>query len=143
MLRLVACPEDLQQMAAEGDGSLSFRFVVGSCRDLNQPAKQGDTIARDLAQICSTVIGYAIFAPHGAVRCMICDGPFAIDAERPWSLLAAHASIPEPTLACCSAICTTCCTGMDAGELQHAIMDVYRTAFPRLEVVHVAEPGHA
>lgn len=142
MLRLVDSAEDVQQMAAEGVGGLSFRFAVGGVGELNRAAENGDTIARDLAQICAFVIGYTIFALPGMVRCALCDGPFAIDAEAPWALLLAHASTPEPTLACCSAICSGC-MAMDAGELQHRIMCVYRTAFPRLQVIHVAEAGHA
>lgn len=76
------------------------------------------------------------------MRCAICSGPFTIEPEAHWALLMVHAAIPEPTLACCSALCTTCCA-MDWGELQHEIMKVYRAAFPRLAVVHIAEPGHA
>lgn len=143
MLRLVDSAEDLRQMAAEGAGGLSFRFLIrGDCHELNRAAEQGDAIARDLAEICSFVVGYAIFALPGMMRCAICSGPFTIEPEAHWALLMVHAAIPEPTLACCSALCTTCCA-MDAGELQHRIMEVYRTAFPRLEVVHIAEPGHA
>lgn len=142
MLRLIACEDDLRLMAAEGAGALSFRFAVGGVGELNRAAENGDTIARDLAQICSTVIGYTMFALPGMVRCALCDGPFAVEVERSWALLMAHAAIPEPTLACCSAICTGCYT-MDAGELQHRIMQIYRTAFPRLEVLHLAEAGHA
>ena len=140
MLRLVDSAEDLQQMAAEGDGTLSFRFATDGGCELYRAAEMGDAVACELVQICQQVIGFTIFSPNGSVRCAICDGPFAIEA--PCALLVVHASIPEPTLACCSSICTAC-MARDAGELQHEIMEVYRTAFPRLEVVHVAPAGHA
>lgn len=150
MLRLIDSADDLRQMAAEGAGGLTFRFVVnGDIGELNRAAEQGDAIAGDLGVICARFLGFTAFAPPGAVRCTICDGPFALKTpgpwallEEPWALVMVHASIPEPTLACCSAICSRCMV-MDWGELQHKVMDVYRIAFPRLEVVHIAEPGHA
>lgn len=150
MMRLIDSAEDLRQMAAEGAGAFSFRFIVnGDIGELNHAAEQGDPIASDLGVICARFLGFTAFAPSGAVRCTICDGPLALETEGPWGLLQepwalvlVHASIPEPTLACCSTICSGC-IAMDWGELQHKVMDVYRAAFPRLSVVHVAEPGHA
>jgi hypothetical protein len=149
-LRQVNSEADLREMAREsagdyGSGVLSFRIVGAGCgRDLFLAAWSGDALAQSLVDACRDFIADVVAAPPGAAACLTCGGPFSVPADLPWAVLVVYADIPEPSLVCCSGLCTPCCTWKDVATLQREIMQVYQTVFPGWGVLSIsAEAGHA
>lgn len=150
MLRQVSSEAELWQMAREsagdyGSGVLSFRIVgAGYGGDLFLAAWRGDALAQSLVDACLDFIGDTAASPPDAVACLTCGGPFSVPAELPWAVLVVYADIPEPSLVCCSGLCTHCCTWKDVNTLQREIMRVYQTVFPGWGVLSIStEVGHA
>jgi hypothetical protein len=79
-------------------------------------------------------------AAAGGTACFTCGGSFAVPVEHPWAVLVVHAAIPHPISVHCAGICTSCCTTMDALQLQCLVM----RAFSTWRVLAIStEAGHA
>lgn len=135
----------LQQVAAESLGYLHFEIIGGGFGGgIYRDAELGDPVAQALRDAINNYTKGFFDAPPGSTACFLCSEPLEPPDRAVAFVVVVHPAVPEPTFVCCSPVCTQCWAELpEFNDLQHAIMQRYRTWFPDLTVQHVAEPGHA